>query len=453
MTEQKNKKIAIIGGGLGGSFLAILLANRGYKVALYEKLSKHEICDTNSKRSYNITFYAYGVDILKKANLWEMVKPHLLPLKGVSTQLSKDSAPIFSPIYNDKAQYYAMSRAKLLDLLLEEISKHPSITVHFETSLLAIDKHERTLMVQDEKTKNISIISADIIIGSDGTNSLVRSFIQVGQHTNHTQEYSSGGYKQFTISKQQLEELGLKPNVGYTWSAKEKFILAFPNHDGSLAALLIYQKDIHAFDLLNTSETLKKLINNEFPLLQPAQNDIIDQLLFNPIGTFVTIHTDPWYYKDFIVLVGDAAHGFYPFFGQGTSVAFGDCMLLATLLDSHDNDWTKVLPLYQQKRKKHMDALGELSKDGLRRYARNKRADYDAIYDKLEFVGHSLFPKYIKPPVFAQVLNDPEHAGDYVESHRKQRRMAKKIGIAMVVPVIIGLVALREEFQKLISRK
>ncbi len=449
MAEGNKKSIIIIGGGLGGSFLAILLANRGYKVTLYERLSKEDICDTNSKRSYNITFYAYGVALLKKAALWEMIKPYLLPLKGVSTQLSKDSKPIFSPIYNEKAQYYAMSRAKLLDLLLKQLSKHPSVTAHFETSLLSIDKHERTLIVQDERTKKISIVSADIVIGADGTNSLVRSFIQLGQHSSHTQEYSAGGYKQFTITKEQLKELGLEPNIGYTWSAKEKFILAFPNHDGSLAALLIFQKDKNAFASLTTTAALRKLIDENFPLLQPAQDDVINQLLTNPVGTFVTIHTDPWYYKDFIALVGDAAHGFYPFFGQGTSVAFGDCMLLATLLDEHNDDWGKVFPLYQQQRKRHMDALGDLSKDGLRRYARNKRADYDAIYDKLEFMGNSLFPKYIQPPVFFQVLNDPANSDDYVQKHIQQKKIAKSVGIPLVVvPILMGMVAFYEKFRK-----
>ena len=39
-TKQLTKKVAIIGSGLGGCFLAVLLANRGYEVDLYEKLSK-----------------------------------------------------------------------------------------------------------------------------------------------------------------------------------------------------------------------------------------------------------------------------------------------------------------------------------------------------------------------------------------------------------------------------
>ena len=40
----------------------------------------------------------------------------------------------------------------------------------------------------------------------------------------------------------------------------------------------------------------------------------------------------PWYYKDECLLIGDAAHGIIPFFGQGMNCAFEDCRILDGLL-------------------------------------------------------------------------------------------------------------------------
>lgn len=445
MNTVKKETITIIGAGLGGSFLATLLANRGYKVQIFEKLSKEDICESNSKRSYNITFLAYGVDLLKKAKLWDKIKPHMHPLEGVSTQLSKHSKPIFTPSYDKSNQYYAVSRERLLKIMLEELEKNQLVTVHYETSLTSIDRYDKTIVVQNSKIKKAEIIHCDVIIGADGTNSLVRPFIQQGQSTTHTQEYSTGGYKQFSISKKQIEELKLQSGIAFTWSTEGKFILAFPNFDGSLACLLIYPKSKELLNSLTSFKLIEELLKKDFPILETLSEDLAKQLIENPTGSFVTIHTEPWYYKDFMAIVGDAAHGFYPFFGQGTSAAFGDCMTLVDLIDEYNANWSKIFPLYQEMRKKHMDALGELSKDGLTRYARNKRADYNAIYDKLEMVGHTLLPKYIHPPALIPVMNDPSHSADYVKISKIQRKIAMRIGISAAVIALTGIIAIHEK--------
>lgn len=445
--NTNNQTITLIGGGLAGCFLAILLANRGYKVTLFEKLSKKEISDTNTKRSYNITFLAYGIAMLKHANLWEMLEPHLHPLKGVSTQLSKNSQPIFTPTYDKKNQYVAVSRASLLHLMLERLASSPTVTLHFETTLLSIDRHEKKLYVWNSKSQKIDSHACDVIIGADGANSLVRPFLQQGQNTQHSQEYASGGYKQFTISTEQINQMQLQSGIAYTWSAPGKFILAFPNHDGSLASLLIYPKDKKSLASLTSLQTVQDLLREDFPRFLPFAEELTEQLISNPVGGFVTIHTDPWYYKDFMAVVGDAAHGFYPFFGQGTSAAFGDGMQLVNLIDKYGPDWGKIFPLYQASRKRHMDALGELSKEGLMRYARNKRADFESIYDQLEFIGHKFLPKYIHPPLTSPVMNDPEHTADYVENTKRQRKKAKRVGIPLAIAMLTKVVAVYERIQ------
>ncbi|HSX10003.1 MAG TPA: NAD(P)/FAD-dependent oxidoreductase [Candidatus Saccharimonadales bacterium] len=448
MGAIKKAHITIVGGGLGGSFLAILLANRGYKVTLYEKLTKEAISDTNTKRSYNITFRSFGISMLKEAGVWETLRPHLLPLKGSYTKLSKNADPIYSFIDENKNDYLAVSRTALLTVLMDEMTKNSLISLHFNTSLLSINKHDKTIIIQDNKTKKIETKQADIIIGADGANSTVRLFLQQGQDSYHSQEYSTGGYKQFTITKNRVKELDFRSDLAYTWSSKEKTILAFPNFDGSLACLLVYPKNKKAFETLTSEKAIKKLIDEDFPNLSSISKEIAEQLIENPVGSFVTIHTNPWIYKDFITLIGDAAHGFYPFFGQGTSAAFGDCMQLVTIIDQYAPNWNKVFKTYQEKRQRHMDALGELSKEGLMRYMRNKRADFDAIYDKLEAMGNEKFPNFIKGPIFQSVINDPAHTADYVDAHNKQRKIAQKIGISLMVKTLTKALDIKEKISK-----
>ena len=77
--------------------------------------------------------------MLKNAGIWEALEPHLLPLKGASTQLSKNSKPILSLIQDTSELYLAISRSDLLAILLKKLTAHPSVSLHYETTLLSID--------------------------------------------------------------------------------------------------------------------------------------------------------------------------------------------------------------------------------------------------------------------------------------------------------------------------
>jgi kynurenine 3-monooxygenase len=440
MDNRKNK-ITIIGTGLAGSFLAVILARKGFTVEIYERLEKKDICDLASKRSYNIVLFGYGINILKQADLWKDIQPYLLSLKGSVTHITKETKPVVTVVDQEKTPYFTITRARLADILLKQATKHPSVTIHYNMSLVSIDRHYKTIVVQNNKTKKVSTVTCEVIIGADGTNSLVRSFIQIGQHTNHSQEFASWIYKQFILSPVMVEKLRLEKGFVHVWTQKKAFIIMHPDKKDAQYALLVFPKNTDNSIALNSANEIEKFFTQNFPELLPGLDEITTSLLGNPNGNFSTIHTDPWYYKDFITLVGDAAHGFYPFFGQGTSAAFGDCMALIELIDRYGSDWSKIFPIYQEKRKKHMDTLGELSKDVLSKYLRYKKADFDAIYDKLELMAYHLFPKVIHKPLSQAINTDPAHAADYQQIHLRQRTIAKRLGISFIVAfmsIIIG---------------
>jgi kynurenine 3-monooxygenase len=153
-----------------------------------------------------------------------------------------------------------------------------------------------------------------------------------------------------------------------------------------------------------------------------------------------------------MAVIGDAAHGFLPFHGQGVSAAFGDCMEIAKLIDKYGSDWDVIFPLYQKTRKEHMDTLANLSKENFTLYKRQKKADYAAIYNKLESISHKLFPKLFYPPPFVYIARDPGKTADYVKKHKKQRKIAKFLGIPFLVHAATGLVAIEEKLSEIFKK-
>jgi kynurenine 3-monooxygenase len=81
----------------------------------------------------------------------------------------------------------------------------------------------------------------------------------------------------------------------------------------------------------------------------------------NPTGSLVTIRCAPWYYKDKVALVGDAAHAVVPFYGQGMNAAFEDCVVLDECLEKFPSDRERAFAEYFDRRKENADALAALA--------------------------------------------------------------------------------------------
>lgn len=442
----KNNSVTIIGSGLAGSFLAVLLSQRGFNVDIYEKLTAQEISSAASKRSYNLTLYGYALTILKKSGIWNELEPHLIPLKGSVTHIANETKPVVLNLNAKKISHYAVSRARLAHILLKKAAQSPNVSMHYQSNLLSINRYDKTMVIEDTKTNTLRSVKTDVVIGADGANSLVRIFIQQGQDTSHVQEVAPWNYRQFVLSNTMVDKLNLLHNYVQIWTQKNTFIILHPNFDNGLSALFVFPHNKSS--VMNNTEKIQDFITENFPDLIPAINEITATIPNNPDGYFATIHTDPWYYKDFITLIGDAAHGFNPFFGQGATAAFGDCIALCKLLDTYGTNWEKIFSNYQELRKRHTDALGELSKEALNNYLRYKKADYAAIYDKLEMIAYRLFPKFISPPPFHSVISDPDHADDHRLQYLKQRKIAKYFGVPFSVHVVTGIISLYDDVHK-----
>lgn len=445
MPYIKNQKVAIIGAGVAGCFLAILLAKRGFTINIYEQLSEKQIIDTASKKSFNLTFYAFALKALKKIGVWDALQSCVLPLKGSITQITKEATFITNQIDQKKLPYYTITRAHLLSALIKTAAKNPRIHIHFETPLVSIDRYKKTLLVQKRNIKKPSEIKCDIVFGADGINSLTRPYLQYRQEAQHTQQYCPWNYKQIIFPKDLSESLKLQKNFMHVWTRQRSTLIAYPQIDGSFATLLMLPNDDRTgYSTLKTPASIKKFITINYPHLLPALDIITDTILSSPEGRFTMVHTHPWYYKDFIALIGDSAHGFFPFFGQGISAAFGDCLALDRLVKKYGANWNKIFPLYEQIRKRHMDILGDLSQKAFESYIRSKKADYDAIYNRLENVLHNLFPKYIVSSLFLPIAQNPDRTGNYYDKHERQKRIAKLIGILLFVRLITILIAILE---------
>src|SRR5205823_2571409 len=106
---------------------------------------------------------------------------------------------------------------------------------------------------------------------------------------------------------------------------------------------------------------VRRFFDEEFPDAVPLMPALLEDFKNNPTGSLVTIRCAPWYHKDKVVLVGDAAHAVVPFYGQGMNAAFEDCVVLDECLAEFPNNCGNAFEAYFSRRKKNADALADLA--------------------------------------------------------------------------------------------
>jgi kynurenine 3-monooxygenase len=136
--------------------------------------------------------------------------------------------------------------------------------------------------------------------------------------------------------------------------------------------------------------------------------NLVDEFMQHPTGSLSTIKCSPWYYEDHCMLIGDAAHGVVPFFGQGMNSAFEDCRVLNELLDQYNDNWQHVMPAFYKSRKVNTDAVSEMSMDNYHEIQSDIRELKFNLKKEVEQELMHRYPgRYISKHVLVMFTNTP----------------------------------------------
>lgn len=92
--------------------------------------------------------------------------------------------------------------------------------------------------------------TADLIVGCDGSYSIVRQSLAKELPMNFLQEYNSGWYSELCISAKPDGSYAMPPNHLHIWPRGSFMLIALPNQDCSFTLTLFMPKEM--FDELTT---------------------------------------------------------------------------------------------------------------------------------------------------------------------------------------------------------
>jgi kynurenine 3-monooxygenase len=284
------------------------------------------------------------------------------------------------------------------------------------------------------------IAGGDAVIGVDGAFSAVRASMQQNIDIfQHDESYLAHGYKELTIPPGPDDSWQMEKNALHIWPRKSFMMIALPNPDGSFTCTLFWEfEGPRSFATTKTEDDVQRFFDEEFPDAVPLMPTLLEDFKNNPTGSLVTIRCAPWYYRDRVCLLGDAAHAVVPFYGQGMNAAFEDCVVLDECLEEFSNNRERAFAEYFSRRKENADALADLAignfiemrdKTASRVFRAKKKLDH--------FLEAALPGMYLPLYTMVTFTRVP-----YAQAARRARLQDRILCTALVFLVLIGILVL-----------
>jgi 2-polyprenyl-6-methoxyphenol hydroxylase-like FAD-dependent oxidoreductase len=334
--------IITVGGGLGGSALAKVMAEHGARVLVIER--EHQFKD----RVRGEWMAPWGVAEARELGIYELLR---------------DSCGRELPWFDRYAGPTHVWRRDFLSTTLQHLPSfalyHPAMQ---EVLLQATAKadvevrrgvHVRTVTpgrkptVTVEHEGGVEEIKARLVVGVDGRSSMVRQWAGFSIH--HDPE-------QLLIAGVLLEAMGVPEDNVFSIISIPGLggVVLAPQGHGRVRAYLVWHKD--AGYRLQGEKDLPRFIAESVKCGVPAAW-YADSRLNGPLATFDG--ADTWVehpYKEGVALVGDAAAANDPTYGQGLSLTVRDVRVLRDALLRYE-DWDTAGHAYAAERDRYYGTI------------------------------------------------------------------------------------------------
>lgn len=242
---------------------------------------------------------------------------------------------------------FIVDRKQWLDVLLEPL---PEERLHAGKRLVSISRADADvpyrLYFEDGSTHE-----ADAVIGCDGNRSKIRQMV-LGPENEDRWAPKFGGYwdsRGKTTPQKAAEQFGteLFDPTGANEVAmvgKDAFLLFAPTDEGRVYHVIVSAKAGPGYDSSSWKNQLsREFLEDSYRDWEPNfRNAVFDSLLADEAGPLLVWSQwespgTPFYNRDAVCIMGDAAHATLPFMAQGACMSLEDAAVLSALLGELDD--------------------------------------------------------------------------------------------------------------------
>ena len=353
------RDITIVGGGLAGALMAILLAQRGWSVDVFERRGDPRVEGYAGGRSINLALAERGLHALRQAGADGAVLQQAVMMRGRFVH-PLHGAPNLQPYGRDDSEViWSINRGEL-NIVLLDIAESHGARLHFDHALERVEFDAKLATYRNHGLEVAHPFNA--LVGADGAGSTLRG--QMAAHVDLAErtEWLDHGYKELEIPPDARGGFRIEPNALHIWPRGHYMCIALPNDERTFTVTLFMPKDgpHPSFATVDDAETAQALFEEQFPDTLPLIPDLRRDYERNPVGSLGTLYLDRWHLDGRAVLLGDAAHAMVPFHGQGMNCAFEDCVALAGHLQC-DPSLADAFAAFEAGRKPDAEAIQHMA--------------------------------------------------------------------------------------------
>jgi 2-polyprenyl-6-methoxyphenol hydroxylase-like FAD-dependent oxidoreductase len=304
-------QVVIIGAGPTGLTLAMLLAQRGISVKLVE-----------ASRSFRRIFRGEalmpsGLEAIEQMGLADVVAK--IPHRSIDAwEFYIENRPIFrvdEPMESGGKPCTLISQPALLEAVLEQATQYENFELIQGTAV-------RDLLWQNERVSGVQLsdgqeIAADLVIGADGRNSIVRQQAKL-ELVQADQSFDILWFKLPTSPDFQAE------NVFYSVLRGDAAFGVFQSSEGNLQVGWSLNRDSQIdWQQVDWAEKLAAAAPDWLASHVRAQKDAIER----PLLLSIVVGRCPQWHRPGLLLLGDAAHPMSPIRAQGINMALRDAIV------------------------------------------------------------------------------------------------------------------------------
>lgn len=429
------RHITLLGAGLTGPLLAVYLARRGYVVDLYERRPDMRVHDVGGGRSINLALSTRGIHALAGVGIDAAVLGDAIAMPGRMIH-ALDGTLDFQPYGKEGQAINSISRSGLNILLLDAAEREPGVTIHFSARCSAVDLDARTVTVVDDADGATRTFGVDVLIAADGANSSLRAAMVDRPSFEHHVEWLEHGYKELEIPPGPGGSFLMERGALHIWPRHDFMMIALPNPNATFTCTLFAPlAGENGFDAIAGDDGVRAYFERHFPDALPLMPTLVEDWRRNPTSQLGTVFCTPWHVDDWALLVGDAAHAIVPFYGQGMNCCFEDCYVLDQLLAVHGDDWSMLMPRFEEERRPNSDAIARLA---VANFLEMRSKVVDPVYlrkRRIEAALHDMFPQQWIP-LYTMVTFTTIGYAEAMRRSKAQDALLDRVGLDAVEQAI-----------------
>jgi len=333
----ESRTIIIAGAGIGGLTTALALANKGFRVAIFEQSEQLEEIGAGIQLSPNAT------RVLLDLGLGEHIRAHIVAPDSIRVLAARWGNEIVRIPLGSVAElrygapYWVIHRGDLQAGLLAAVQAHPDVDLRLGARVEDYAVHANGITVltwRGERTQNEHGIA---LIGADGLWSTVRDRIIAKEPP----QFGERTAWRATVPRMELPPRFRRRRV-YLWLGGDAHVVHYPVRGGELVNIVAIAND--AWKKAGWSEPAKSadLLArfSRFGWCGQARVILGAPEYWHKWALYDRAPINRWS-KGPVTLTGDAAHPMLPFLAQGAAMAIEDAAVLAECFS-----WTPDGPEY-----------------------------------------------------------------------------------------------------------